>query len=86
MAAILTKSARDSAFIFAITCPRWIFTVISLVPSSKTTCLFRIPETTSYDLALAHGQRIMAPSQFGKLASLVARGAVALEGLLNRIQ
>jgi len=33
-AAIPTNSAKDSAFILRMTCPRWIFTVISLVPSS----------------------------------------------------
>ena len=46
-AAILTNSARDSACIFRITCPRWIFTVISLVPSSEAICLLSMPETTS---------------------------------------
>src|SRR5712671_1553855 len=45
-AAILTNSASDSACIFRITCPRWIFTVISLVPSSKAICLLSMPETT----------------------------------------
>src|SRR5437588_12553291 len=45
-AAILTNSASDSACIFRITCPRWIFTVISLVPSSKPICLLSMPETT----------------------------------------
>jgi hypothetical protein len=33
-AAIRTSSASESARIFRITCPRCIFTVISLVPSS----------------------------------------------------
>ena len=32
--AIFTKSASDSASIFRMALPRWIFTVISLVPSS----------------------------------------------------
>src|ERR1700724_3631576 len=45
-AAILTKSASDSACILRITCPRWIFTVISLVPSSNAICLLSMPETT----------------------------------------
>ena len=27
-------SAKDSAFILRMACPRWIFTVISLVPNS----------------------------------------------------
>ena len=47
LAAILTRSARDSAFILCITRPRCAFTVISLMPSSPPTCLFKRPETTS---------------------------------------
>src|SRR5229473_4032096 len=46
LAAILTNSASDSACIFCITCPRWIFTVISLVPRSKAICLLSLPKTT----------------------------------------
>ena len=45
-AAIFTRSARESAFIFRITLPRCVFTVISLMPSSLPTCLFNSPETT----------------------------------------
>ena len=37
-AAIVTKAARESAFIFRITLPRCAFTVISLMPSSNSTC------------------------------------------------
>jgi hypothetical protein len=37
-AAIVTKAARESAFIFRITLPRRAFTVISLMPSSNPTC------------------------------------------------
>jgi hypothetical protein len=44
-AAIFTRSARESAFIFCITLPRCAFTVISLMPSSPPTCLFNRPET-----------------------------------------
>src|SRR5216683_6751205 len=47
LAAILTRSAREPAFIFRITLPRCVFTVISLVPSSAPTCLFKKPETTN---------------------------------------
>jgi hypothetical protein len=46
-AAILTRSARESALIFCITWPRCAFTVISLIPSSPPICLFSKPETTS---------------------------------------
>src|ERR1700674_285654 len=46
LAAILTNSASDSACILRITCPRWIFTVISLVPRSNAICLLSMPETT----------------------------------------
>src|SRR5579862_6420807 len=47
LAAIFTRSARESAFIFCITLPRCAFTVISLIPSSPATCLFNRPETTN---------------------------------------
>src|SRR5712671_340958 len=46
LAAILTRSAREAAFIFRITFPRCALTVISLMPSSAPTCLFNSPETT----------------------------------------
>ena len=46
-AAIFTRSARESAFIFRITWPRWAFTVISLMPSSPPICLFNRPDTTN---------------------------------------
>jgi len=45
-AAIFTKSARESAFIFCIILPRCAFTVISLMPRSLPTCLFNKPATT----------------------------------------
>src|ERR1039458_6910417 len=47
--AMLTSSARDSAFIFFITLPLCAFTVISLMSSSFPTCLFNMPETTNAD-------------------------------------
>src|SRR5262245_40995455 len=47
LASILTRSARESAFIFRITLPRCALTVISLMPSSPPICLFSRPETTS---------------------------------------
>ena len=46
-AAIVTNSASEVAFIFRIILPRCAFTVISLMPSSKATCLFNRPETTN---------------------------------------
>ena len=58
-AAILTKSASDSACIFRITCPRWIFTVISLVPSSNAICLLSMPETTK---AITSRSRVVSDS------------------------
>src|SRR5580658_2900017 len=45
--AIFTRLAREPAFIFSITFPRWAFTVISLMPSSPAICLFNMPETTN---------------------------------------
>ena len=47
LAAIFTRSARESAFIFCITLPRCAFTVISLMPSSPPACLFNRPEATN---------------------------------------
>ena len=41
------RSAKEPAFIFRITWPRCAFTVISLMPSSKPTCLFSRPRTTN---------------------------------------
>ena len=46
LSTIFTRSASESAFIFCITLPRCAFTVISLIPSLKATCLFNMPETT----------------------------------------
>ena len=56
LAAIFTRSARESAFIFRITLPRCAFTVISLMPSSPPTSLFNSPETTKHDLPFARAQ------------------------------
>ena len=44
---MMTSAGSESAFIFRITWPRCALTVISLMPSSPPTCLFRRPETTS---------------------------------------
>jgi len=53
-AAIFTRSARESAFIFRITLPRCAFTVISLMPSSPPTCLFNRPRNDQrHDLPFA---------------------------------
>src|SRR5260370_18046940 len=41
--AILTSSANDSASIFPIALPRWIFTVIFRVPGSQAISLLSIP-------------------------------------------
>src|ERR1700678_696130 len=41
-----TNSISDSACIFRITLPRWIFTVASLAPISEAICLLSIPDTT----------------------------------------
>ena len=51
--AIFTESASDRAFIFRITWPRCAFTVISLIPSWKPTCLFSRPERRTPLLPLA---------------------------------
>src|ERR1700728_4810818 len=47
LAAIPTRSASESAFIFRITFPRCAFTVISEIPSSPAACLFNKPEITN---------------------------------------
>ena len=48
LSAILTSSGKDLACIFFMTWLRYILTVASLAPSSAATCLFSIPETTSF--------------------------------------
>jgi hypothetical protein len=47
LATMLTSAGSESAFILRITWPRCAFTVISVIPSSPPTCLFKRPETTS---------------------------------------
>src|SRR4029453_8857532 len=43
---MFTSAGSEFAFILRMTWPRCAFTVISLIPSSPPTCLFRRPETT----------------------------------------
>ena len=57
LAAIVTRSAREAACIFRITLPRCAFTVISLMPSSPPTCLFKRPETTNAMTSRSRGLR-----------------------------
>jgi len=45
--AAITSSAREVASILRIAFPRWIFTVISLMPTKAAICLFNSPETTN---------------------------------------
>jgi len=59
--AILTNSASDSACIFRITWPRWIFTVISLIPSAKSYLLIEhARDDQAHDLALAVAEGLVA--------------------------
>src|SRR3974377_757884 len=53
--AILTRCAREPAFIFRITLPRCALTVISLMPSSPPTRLLGNPETTSVITSRSRG-------------------------------
>jgi len=62
LAAIVTRSARESALIFRITLPRCAFTVISLIPSSPPTCLFSKPETFASAQEFLSSPRVLAPS------------------------
>jgi hypothetical protein len=43
---MVTRFGSESAFILRITWPLWAFTVISLVPSSPPTCLFKSPRVS----------------------------------------
>ena len=45
--AIFMSSRNELACIFSIMLPRCTFTVISEMPSSAPTCLFKRPDTTS---------------------------------------
>src|SRR4029077_18456394 len=47
LAAMVTSSGRESAFILRIIWPRCALTVISLMPSSPPPCLFNSPATTN---------------------------------------
>src|SRR5258707_15076639 len=55
LTAIFTRSARESAFIFCIILPRCAFTVISLIPSFKPTCLFNMPVTINFITSRSRG-------------------------------
>jgi hypothetical protein len=57
LSAILTRSASDSAPIFSMTCPRWVFMVNSLVPSSAPICLLSSPEDNQLQHFLLTGVR-----------------------------
>jgi hypothetical protein len=48
MAAILTRSGSERAIILRISLPRCTFTVISLMPSSAVTCLFKRHDERHY--------------------------------------
>ena len=82
-----TRAGSESAFIFRMTWPRWAFTVISLMPSSPPTCLFKRPEATRHhDLAFARGQRrVILPKHLG-LRGVLQCAATALDGVANRAQ
>lgn len=53
-----TSSARDRACIFRMTLPRWIFTVISLSPTSAAICLFSRPHVTSRMICCSRADRV----------------------------
>ena len=52
-----TSAGSESAFIFRMTWPRCAFTVISLMPSSPPTCLFKRPEATRTMTSRSRGVR-----------------------------
>ena len=57
LAAIFTRSARESAFILRITLPRCAFTVISLMPSSRTDLFIQqAGDDQRHDLPFARGE------------------------------
>src|SRR4029077_10790860 len=56
-AAILTRSAKETACIFRMMWPRWNLTVCSVLPSSPAICLFSNPETTRPITSRSRGVR-----------------------------
>ncbi len=81
---MFTNAGSDAAFILRITWPRWAFTVISLIPSSPPTCLFKSPETTSsHDFTLARRERCVALAQLPHLRLVFQGSATALERMLD---
>ena len=77
-----TRSASERAFIFSITRPRCAFTVISLIPSSPPTCLFRRPaHHQRHDLALPAAEQGVAIAQRLKLGLVAQLGGAAVDGV-----
>src|SRR5215470_8372084 len=86
--AIFTRSARELAFIFCITCPRCAFIVDSPMPSFHATCLFNKPETTSAMTCRSRGVSKALRDLRGCYALLTPRErqvmALVVSGLLNK--
>src|SRR5437764_8238367 len=85
--AIFTRSARDRACIFLMRLPRWIFTVISLRPSSAAICLFMSPAVTSLITSRSRGLSDswrLFQSRFRLL--LLAPEPVAVDRCSDRVQ
>ena len=82
-----TRSASDSACILRITRPRWVFTVISRVPSSAATCLFSNPlHDQAHHFALTWGQLLVTGTYLGQLRALGERLPISGQGLLDGSQ
>jgi hypothetical protein len=85
--AIRTNSANDPARIFCIALLRWILTLNSVVPSLAAICLLSRPLTTKRQyFAFAWRQRDVPRTLFSNLSLALSICAVALDGLVNRIE
>jgi hypothetical protein len=85
--AIRTNSANDPARIFRVTPLRWILTLNSVVPNLAAICFIK---DTSHNkrqyFALALRQQVVPCTLFGNLSLALPICAVALDGLVNRIE
>jgi hypothetical protein len=85
--AILTRSAKDSAFIFCITWPRCAFTVISLMPRSAPTCLFkRARDYQGHDLPFALAESYIGLTECAHFCIATKSSATPFETLLDCAQ
>jgi len=87
LSAIRTKSGRLTACILRKTWPRWIFAVISLIPSSAAILLVEpAGDDQLHHLPLASGQFVKPLVQLGDEFLFGTEGAILLQRHFNGIE